>query len=70
MCGSTEKLELDHPNGKTWEARVLSPQQRMKRYEEDYENGQLSLLCKKCNGTDGAFNKHFYAAIKKGEVPF
>ena len=70
-CGTTENLELDHPNGKTWEAAKLSPQMRIKRYEEDYENGQLDLLCRSCNARDGALNKHFYSAIRNGEdVPF
>jgi hypothetical protein len=69
LCGATESLELDHPNGKHWEARKLSPQMRMKQYEEDYENGQLSLLCKSCNARDGALNKFFYSAIRKGEPP-
>jgi len=70
MCGSTEELELDHPNGKDYEARKLSPQMRMKRYEENYENGQLDLLCHNCNSRDGALNKDFYGAVQRGEVPF
>jgi hypothetical protein len=68
-CGSTETLEPDHPNGKTWESRKLSPQMRQKQHEKDFENGELSLLCRSCNGKDGAINKSFYGAQKE-EVPF
>ena len=68
-CGSTEKLELDHPEGKNWEAKRLSPQMRMTRYEIDYENGKLSLLCHDCNCKDGGINKRYYGAIRRGEEP-
>jgi hypothetical protein len=69
-CETTENLELDHPNGKPWEAKKMSPRQRMKQYEEDNINGQLSLLCRSCNGSDGALNKEFYSAIRHGKAPF
>ena len=68
-CGSIENLELDHPEGKTWEAMAFSPQMRMKQYEIDYENGKLSLLCKACNTKDGSLNKGYYSAIRHGEEP-
>jgi hypothetical protein len=70
LCRSTKNLELDHPDGKNWEARKFSPQMRMKRYEEDYENGQLDLLCKSCNCRDGALNKDFYGAVRHNKAPF
>ena len=69
LCSSIENLELDHPFGKDWEARKLSPQMRMKRYEIDYENGKLSLLCQNCNRKDGATNQKYYGAIRRGEEP-
>jgi hypothetical protein len=70
LCRSTENIELDHPNGKDWEARKLSPQMRMKRYEEDNERGQLDLLCKSCKCRDGALNKDFYSAVRRNKAPF
>jgi hypothetical protein len=68
-CQAVENLELDHPEGKDWEARKLSPQMRMKRYEQDFENGKLSLLCVNCNRKDGALNKNYYKAVRNGEDP-
>jgi hypothetical protein len=70
-CDTTEEIEIDHPNGKDWEAKALSPQMRMAKYEQEYEEGKLSLLCRSCNGKDGAQNKPFYSAVRHGEeVPF
>ena len=68
-CASIKDLELDHPQGKDWSARKLSPQMRMKRYEEDFLNGKLSLLCHNCNCKDGALNKNYYKAVRNGEEP-
>jgi len=48
-CGKKRKLEFHHPNGRDWSCRDLSRWSRMVRYERDYENGELELLCRSCN---------------------
>lgn len=48
-CGSKEHLELDHPYGREWVARDKNRWTRMKLYWEDYEAGNLRILCRDCN---------------------
>lgn len=67
-CGERENLHFDHPNGRTWEPRRLNGLQRMRMYERDHAEGNLRLLCNKCNGHDGAANARRYAAIKRGDA--
>lgn len=49
LCGSTEQLELDHPYGREWKAKDVNRWTRIKLYEQDFEFGNLRLLCKPCN---------------------
>ena len=56
-CGrrGEAQLAVDHVNGRGYEARKLSYVTRVRRYYEEYRSGvQLRVLCKKCNGWDGA----------------
>lgn len=69
-CGTTDNLELHHVDGKSWDPVKMSPQMRIKQYEQDHSNGLIDLLCKSCNGRDGAYNKDYYSAIRKEEIPF
>lgn len=55
-CTPTENLELHHLEGKDWDPRSMSPQMRMKLYEQEHELGRIGLLCKSCNSKDGADN--------------
>jgi hypothetical protein len=48
-CGATENLELDHPFGREWVARDKNRWVRMKLYWQDYESGNLRILCERCN---------------------
>ncbi len=49
LCGRTEDLEFDHPNGRTWKAEKKNKWNRQIAYEHDYEKGLLRLLCSDCN---------------------
>ena len=49
MCGSQDNLEFDHPHGRHWEARSLARTKRLRLYREDFEVGNLRLLCSACN---------------------
>lgn len=48
-CGSTKNLQLDHPFGRDWVAKDKNRWTRMKLYWEDYEAGNLRILCERCN---------------------
>lgn len=50
-CGEADqtKLELHHTKPREWVASKLSRWQRIKRCEEEFEQGVLMLLCKRCN---------------------
>lgn len=53
-CHAREKLEFDHPRGRSWQPRKLSRHNRIARYWADARAGNLRLLCRSCNGRDGA----------------
>lgn len=54
VCGLEYNLEFDHyPKRCEFTHKKLSRWTRLKRYEEDYEKGNLRLLCKKCNQSHG-----------------
>ncbi len=53
-CGVEDGLEFDHPNGRSWEPRAMSRWARIIRYRREAREGKLRLLCKPCNGSDGA----------------
>ena len=54
-CGSQYRLAIDHVDGRGYEARHLSYLVRVRRYYAEYSNGvKLRVLCRKCNGWDGA----------------
>ena len=49
LCGSKEKLEVDHKDGRTWDIKKLNRVMRVKRYRAEFEAGLVRLLCKNCN---------------------
>ena len=48
-CGSTENLEFDHPHGREYAPRRISRTKRLRFYREDFEAGNLRILCGACN---------------------
>jgi len=52
-CGSTEDLEIDHINGRTWNLREKSSDVRIAIYEREAKQGLLQILCKPCNASKG-----------------
>lgn len=48
-CGEDTELEFHHKFGRTWISKEVNRRKRMKLYEEDFEQGKLQLLCKKCH---------------------
>lgn len=40
-------LERHHPNGRDYKPRKLSWRQRLRRYEQDFAEGNLILLCER-----------------------
>jgi hypothetical protein len=46
-------LEFDHPNGRAWDY-TLNRAQRALRLIADEKAGNLRVLCRSCNGSDGA----------------
>lgn len=58
LCGRRRgPWHLDHPYGRSWRVRDHSRLDRMKKYLRDWEQGNLRVLCKKCNETDGAHRR-------------
>lgn len=47
-------LEIDHPDGRDWQPREVSPWTRISIYEIEALAGKLRLLCRSHNGADGA----------------
>jgi hypothetical protein len=63
-CGSTDRLEIHHKNGRGWEAEKMSQRGRVRRYLKEMEAGiPLGVLCRKCNGS---FNKFQKKSLKGG----
>jgi len=57
VCGGTllAVLEIDHPQGRSWEPRHCSRLNRALRYCDEYAAGvPLRVLCRRCNAIDGA----------------
>jgi 5-methylcytosine-specific restriction endonuclease McrA len=52
-CKRTDRLELDHIDGRTWSPRALSWHRRIKRYREEHARGRLQVLCRSCNAIKG-----------------
>jgi len=48
-CGSIDNLERHHPYGRTWKKRSYNMLSKIKRYERDFNEGNLVLVCKKCH---------------------
>lgn len=66
LCGSIHKLEFDHPNGRDWQPSHYSRWTRMKLYRQDWERGNLRLLCEYCNRKDGNSRRWKNFWIKRG----
>lgn len=54
-CGCRDDLEFHHPNGKKWRSNAVSRFERLRRYETDFRNGELILLCNDCHN-DGTYH--------------
>lgn len=52
-CGSGQELEFHHVEERTWVASKLSRWERQARYEQEWADGQLLLLCADCNKVHG-----------------
>ena len=56
-CGAIvdlEALEIDHRDGRSWSARLLSRLDRARRYWTEFLDGvRLRALCRSCNAIDG-----------------
>lgn len=59
LCGSTKRLEIDHPEGRNWSVTNFCGLTRVLRYWREYNEGvPLRCLCKKCNSRDGQARRH------------
>jgi hypothetical protein len=65
-CGSDKKLEFDHPKGRDYDPTRMNRYQRMRKYLHDFLEGNLRLLCRKCNAKDG----HARRYQREDYVPF
>jgi hypothetical protein len=52
-CHSTEKLEIDHKDGRDWIVSDYDPSARVCRYRKEVKEGLLQVLCKVCNKLKG-----------------
>jgi 5-methylcytosine-specific restriction endonuclease McrA len=68
LCGTDEKLEFDHyPNGRTRNIVKVCQLTCIQRYEKEYKEGKLRLLCSDCNKRNPPL---FQAEPDVEEVPF
>lgn len=54
-CTGTRFLEFDHMQGRLWVPSKLNCWARARQYLADWSAGKLRLLCRSCNGSDGAY---------------
>lgn len=67
-CQTTERLEIDHIEGRDWDPSSLSQNQRAAKYRAEYESGvKMQVLCRSCNASDGAANKQKSRGPKREE---
>ncbi len=52
-CRRTDRLELDHIAGRSWEPRALSWHRRITRYRAELAAGPLQVPCRSCNALKG-----------------
>lgn len=52
-CKSPFDLEFDHKYGATWQRRKMWSGARLKKYEEEIEQGLIELRCSDCNKRRG-----------------
>lgn len=51
-CGTKKRLEIHHPDGRSYSLRELSYAQRVDRYLKEEKAGLLGVLCRNCNARD------------------
>jgi hypothetical protein len=67
-CGTKQRLEFDHPTGRTWKADQYSGLTRIRMYWKDFKKRKLSVLCRHCNASIGQkFRKDRQKPKPKGE---
>jgi len=58
-CGSDDKdWHFDHPHGRRYDVRKLGSYARLRRYLQDFRQGNGRRLCSTCNSSDGANRKY------------
>jgi len=57
QCGSTELLEFNHIFGRDWKMEKKSRWQRLAIIAREIEAGEINLLCRSCNASDGHNHK-------------
>lgn len=50
-CGTTRRLEFDHPHGRDYDPARLSRWSRIARYRRDAAAGNLRVLCRSHNAS-------------------
>lgn len=58
-CGATEGLEVHHLKPRTWRSRDYWSNQRLLKYIEEAERGDVVRLCGRCNKSEGQPEKPF-----------
>ena len=48
-CGSTDRLQIDHPYGRDWKLHKLTHYARIRRYLKEESAGLIRILCLDCN---------------------
>lgn len=60
-------LEFHHKYGKSWRSRDYSRFQRMAKYEEDADAGEIELLCDACHNNTNDHPDDCFCAACRGE---
>ena len=69
QCGETDfnKLEFHHHQGKAYDSNRLSRTQRIRRYEQEAEEGLIVLLCKNCHQVKLSHGESCFCPFCRGE---
>lgn len=49
VCGSTDRLTIEHKEPRNWSLRKYDPSGRVSRYHQEEKEGKLTVLCYTCN---------------------
>lgn len=70
VCGSTEKLELDHKAPRDWTPSTRSKTQRLRAYQAEAKKGNVQVLCAQHHGAKTRDDQKTFLEHLLSDEPF